>query len=342
MAMAGLQDVDLRHLAALRAVAEEGSFGRAAQRLGFSQAAISQQVAALEKAAGAPVFDRPGGPRAVRLTPQGRLLLRHAHAVLDRMAQAADELAQLAAGTSGRLSVGTFQSVSVQLLPGIVSRLKAEAPDLDIRVTQLDTTGALLAALAEGAVDVAFFDAYAGQGAAPDGFAVDLVLSDPYVVLVALDDPTLATLPEGAPYPVAALAERPMVGHTECDALKQVETALEVQGVVPQYAFRTNDNGALQAMVRAGMGPALMPLLAVDESDPAVAVRLLDPPVPLRDVLVARHRGVHAVPAAERFASLAVELGGRAVLRPGWARDVVQGTSRYSTSSAQRRSPRAS
>mgnify|MGYP000998080464 CR=1 FL=1 len=71
-------DVELRHLRALRAVAEEGSFIGAADILGFSQAAISQQIAGLERAVGQAVFDRPGGPRPVTLTPAGRILLRYA------------------------------------------------------------------------------------------------------------------------------------------------------------------------------------------------------------------------------------------------------------------------
>ena len=76
-------DVEFRHLRALRAVAEEGSFVGAADILGFSQAAISQQIAGLEKAVGVALFDRPGGPRPVTLTPAGRVLLRHADAVVE-------------------------------------------------------------------------------------------------------------------------------------------------------------------------------------------------------------------------------------------------------------------
>ena len=67
-----LRDVEVRQLRALQAVSEEGSFGRAAERLGFTQSAISQQIAGLERAVGDKVFDRPGGPKRVEL---GRVLL---------------------------------------------------------------------------------------------------------------------------------------------------------------------------------------------------------------------------------------------------------------------------
>ena len=65
------RDIEIRHLTALAAVAAERSFGRAAERLGFTQSAVSQQIAALERVVGEPVFDRPGGPRPVELTPVG-------------------------------------------------------------------------------------------------------------------------------------------------------------------------------------------------------------------------------------------------------------------------------
>ena len=79
-----LRDLELRHLAALDAVATEGTFGRAALRLGYTQSAVSQQIAALERLVGAALFDRPGGPRPVELTPLGDLLLEHALARLAR------------------------------------------------------------------------------------------------------------------------------------------------------------------------------------------------------------------------------------------------------------------
>ena len=56
-------DLDLRHLRTLDAIAEEGTFGRAAGRLSYTQSSVSQQIAALERTVGGPVFDRPGGPR---------------------------------------------------------------------------------------------------------------------------------------------------------------------------------------------------------------------------------------------------------------------------------------
>ena len=82
--------VEVRHLAALRAVAEEGTFGAAALRLGYAQSAISQQIAALERYVGHRLFDRPGGSRPVQLTRAGELLLGHAETIMSRLAGGAD------------------------------------------------------------------------------------------------------------------------------------------------------------------------------------------------------------------------------------------------------------
>src|SRR2546429_9951987 len=86
-----LLGVELRHLLALQAIAEHGSFGRAARALGYTQSAISQQAATLERAVGEKLIERPGGPRPASLTEAGQLLLRHAEAIVALMkaAQAA-------------------------------------------------------------------------------------------------------------------------------------------------------------------------------------------------------------------------------------------------------------
>src|SRR4051794_38248255 len=80
--LVGVVDVELRHLTTLTAVVDEGSFGRAASRLGYTQSTVSQHIAALERAVGGRIFDRPGGPRRVQLTPLGEVMLTHAAELL--------------------------------------------------------------------------------------------------------------------------------------------------------------------------------------------------------------------------------------------------------------------
>ena len=116
--------IELRHLAALKAVAEEGSFRGAASRLGYTQSAISQQIATLERLVGAKLLERPGGPRAVSLTEAGRLVLRHAEAIIARLKAAEADVAAIVDGGAGRLRVGTFQSAGARILPALAPALR--------------------------------------------------------------------------------------------------------------------------------------------------------------------------------------------------------------------------
>lgn len=128
-------DVELRHLAAMAAIVEEGSFGRAATRLAYTQSTVSQQIAALERAVGGPVFDRPGGPKPVRLTPLGSVVLTHGRELLAKAEALADAVDRFKAG-DGRIDIGTFQSVSNVILPSVVRRLRDEHHGCDIRLSE--------------------------------------------------------------------------------------------------------------------------------------------------------------------------------------------------------------
>src|SRR5205823_7005645 len=109
--------VELRHFLALEAVSREGTFGKAAGALGYTQSAVSQQIAALERIVGQRLVERPGGPKPVSLTEAGRLLLTHAEAIAARISAAQADLNALGAGEAGTLRVGVFQSGGQRTLP---------------------------------------------------------------------------------------------------------------------------------------------------------------------------------------------------------------------------------
>jgi len=292
-----IDDIELRQLRALQAVAREGSFGRAAERLGFTQSAVSQQIAALEKAVGERLFDRPGGPRRVELTPAGQVLLEHADAISERVRSADDALRSLRAGEVGRLVVGSFQSVSVKVLPDVIGRLRAERPGLTIRCVENDLKEVLLQQLLDGELDLTF------MVERPDDPAFESVelCTDPYVLLSPSTE-------RRASVPLADLRGAPMIGYHVSSCQLLLETGLRRHGIQPDYVFRTNDNMAVQAMVRAGMGCAVQPYLAIDPADPDVTISQLDPPLDPRVIALVRRRGRSLPPAAERFVELASEV----------------------------------
>src|SRR5690348_6104970 len=130
--------IELRHFAALRAVAEAGTFGAAARRLGYTQSAVSQQIQTLERIVGERLVERPGGPRPVSLTEAGLLLLRHADSIVARLQAAQADLHALRTGEAGSLRVGTFQSVGARVLPEIMKRLTGQWPQIEVRLDEHD------------------------------------------------------------------------------------------------------------------------------------------------------------------------------------------------------------
>src|SRR3954467_12551190 len=115
----GWPGLELRHLVALQVLAREGSFAAAAEALGYTQSAISQQIAALERTAGLRLVERPGGRRRIWLTEAGQALLRHADAIVAQVHAAAADVEALGEGRAGQLRVGTYQSVSARILPPV-------------------------------------------------------------------------------------------------------------------------------------------------------------------------------------------------------------------------------
>ncbi len=294
-----LRDVEVRQLRALQAVADEGSFGRAAERLGFTQSAISQQIAALERAVGDKVFDRPGGPKRVELTPTGSLVLGYASRLFEQMRIAEDGLRSLRAGEVGRLVVGSFQSISVNVLPAVVGRLRSERPGLSVRCVEEDENEDLIGQLLSDELDLTFLSGEPND----DAIETTTLLVDPFVLVspaAAADPITDPTLLDGVA----------MIGQSPCACQLSIEEALRDLGVTPDYVFRTNDNAAVQAMVRAGMGYAILPNLAVDPHDPGVVVSTMNPPITPRVLVLARRRGRTLPPSAERFTELALAVCG--------------------------------
>ncbi len=292
-----LDQLEFRQLRALLAVVDEGSFARAAQRLGFTQSAISQQVAALERAVGSPVLDRPKGPRKSELTRVGAALVVHARAVVDRLDVAAGEIEAMLAGTSGRLTVGTFQSVSVKVLPEIVGEFMKALPGVDVRLFESEDNDDLQDRLLTDELDISFV-----VGPVDDErLELIEVARDPFVVVCRAAD-----IAERGPVPMHTLTDQAMVGQQGSACQDIIDRGLAQQGVIPRYSFRSNDNGAVQNMVKAGMGSAIMPLLAVDAADPGIVMLALDPPIEPRSILLAVRRRRTRLPAAQTFIDLAL------------------------------------
>ncbi|MDH6513788.1 DNA-binding transcriptional LysR family regulator [Streptomyces sp. SAI-135] len=150
--LAAMVEFTLAGLRVVHQVAAAGSFTRAAEMLGYTQSAISRQVAAMEAAAGAPIFDRRR--RGVALTPAGQVLVRRATEILADMAATELELAGLRDRLAGRLTIGAYPSAAIALVPRAMAQVTSGHPGLAV-VLEEASTPALLRRLRTGRLDVA-------------------------------------------------------------------------------------------------------------------------------------------------------------------------------------------
>jgi molybdate transport repressor ModE-like protein len=292
--------VELRHLAALEAIAEHGSFGRAAAALGYTQSAVSQQLATLERLVGERLVERPGGPRPVELTEAGRLLLHHAEAIVARLQAARADMEALRAGEAGTLRVGAFQSAGARILPELLRRYTSAWPRVEVRLEEAEDDS-LLSQIEHGDLDLAFVMLPVEESAVE---TVELV-RDPYVLVTQADSPLARAT---TPPTFREIGAMPLIGYRTCLGSQHVEERLRAAGVAPRMAFRSDDNLTLQAMVATGIGIALVPRLTVNEADGRIAVIELGDRIPPRLIGLAWHRDRYRSPAALAFVDAAREL----------------------------------
>ena len=290
----GWLGVEVRHLAALRAVAREGSFGGAALALGYTQSAVSQQIATLERAVGELLVDRPGGPRRVSLTEAGNVLLRHAERIVAGMEAAWADVRAVTTGEAGEIRVGTYQSAGARILPDVMREFVAERPGVEVVLTESGSDQELLDLLERGELDLTF--TVLPMPAGP--FEAVELLRDPYVLMVRADSP-LATQDRGVA--LRDLAGVPMMGFRHCISGEYMEELVRSRGVDLNIVFRSDDNGTVQGLVGAGMAVALVPLLAVETSDDRVALLRVVEELPDRRIGLAWHRDRARSSAARAF-----------------------------------------
>jgi molybdate transport repressor ModE-like protein len=300
--------IELRHFLALEAVAREGSFGRAARSLGYTQSAVSQQIAALERIVGHRLVERPGGPRPVSLTEAGRLLLTHADAIAARVAAAQADLTALAEGQAGELRVGVFQSVGQRILPDVMRRFMQSWPKVKLTLTESADDVELLQLVERGDLDLTFCDLPLVEGP----FESVELLRDPYVLVVAAGS-ELAS--RDSPPTVREIADLDLIGHKHCRTLAHVEANSRRP---LHFVFRSDHNQTVQALVSSGVGSALVPRLTMDPEDETTTLIEL-PKVAARLIALAWHRDRYRTPAAQAFVETAQDVCAELELEPAAA-----------------------
>jgi DNA-binding transcriptional LysR family regulator len=244
--------VELRHLRAFVAVAEERHFGRAADRLHMAQPPLSQQIRRLEAELGVPLLHRT--TRRVDLAPAGRLLLERAREILAAADAAVEDARRAAHGEVGRLAVGFTGSATYALLPSLATALRDALPGVELELRGEMLTPAQVAGLQDGTLDLGLLRPPVPRG--------DLVVE------VVRREPLVAVLPAGhalaahESVPVERLAGEPFIAypsHFRSTLHDAVEDACAAHGFMPAVALEVSETATLVSFVAAGIGVSLVP-----------------------------------------------------------------------------------
>jgi DNA-binding transcriptional LysR family regulator len=291
----GLLGIEMRHLVAFETVVEEGSFARAAEQLGYTQSAISLQIAALERAAGTRLLERPGGRKPVLPTDAGVRMLRHAVRLSAQLQAAEADLTALAEGTARTLRVGTFQSVSIRVLPDAVRTLLEERPGVGVRLHEASWDSELLDLVERGRLDMTF------AVTPPVGpFEHIELIHDPYVLITQTGSPLAQ---RGVVPRLTEIGRMPLIAYSR--STYGMESVLRARGIEPNVVFRTDESAALQRLVAAGVGVGLVARLSIDAGIPGVVALDASRHIPARTIGLVWHRDTTLSDAAETFVAAA-------------------------------------
>ncbi|MEV0280898.1 LysR family transcriptional regulator [Streptomyces sp. NPDC050610] len=298
--------LDVRRLRLLRELAHRGTIAAVARALAFTPSAVSQQLSALEREAGVPLLERTG--RRVVLTPAGLSLVRHAEAVLDRLEQAAAELAQSREGLAGALRIGTFATAGRTVIPAALRTLARHHPGLEPMVLEIDPAD-VADALRAGELDVALIHGYDFA----DGPVHRVLSTEPlcaeamYLASAADSGHTAAERVENPDTAaIAACRDLPWITATRGTLCRRMTVRhCEAAGFTPHVRHEIDDFPTVLALVAAGQGVALVPELALTGPPPGIV--LTRTPLRRRTKIAyrsgaAHHPAVSAITAALRSA----------------------------------------
>jgi DNA-binding transcriptional LysR family regulator len=296
--------LDVRRMRVLREVSVRGSFSAAAEALSFTQSAISQQIAALERETGTTLVQR--NARGVRLTEAGEALVRHTEAILARLGEAEAELEAIAGLRGGRLRLASFESAAATLMPLAIAAFREHHPGVELSMImgEPEDTAPLLKS---GELDLALgFDSRIREEV--DGLSRMQLLSDPMFLVMPTDHP----LASKRNVRIADFADDPWIaGVYDCECNRLINRACAVAGFEPRIAFQTDDYTAMQGFVAAGVGVSMIAELGLTSIRDDIVVRPLGREAPVREIFAATLAGAHRTPATQAMLDCLLEVAAR-------------------------------
>jgi DNA-binding transcriptional LysR family regulator len=284
--------IDLAALISLRAVATHGSVVAAADALGFTPSAVSQQVKRLEKQTGVPLLERVG--RGVMLTRHGRHLVDAGTRLLTDLEEIESALHRQAGAVAGHLRVAAFSTAMRGLVAPVVRRLRDAHPDLTLTLTEREPWDTI-DLVASGQTDLGVVHSWGDVPLAiPDHLATTSVAQDVADVIVPREHP-LAGRRRVTPHD---LVDEDWIATPEGTICRQWLTRMyDGTGRLPRIAHQSMEFDSHLALVRAGLGIALIPRLGRQPIGDELVAVLAEDPVPTRDIVALHRRSMAESPA---------------------------------------------
>lgn len=288
--------LDIRRMKVLREVGARGSFSAAAEALSFTQSAVSQHIAALERETGTQLVERLS--RGVRLTEAGEVLVKHADAIIVRLESAEEDLQAIAGLRGGRLRLVCFQSAGATVVPRAVATFHERHPEVELSMREAEP-GEAAAMLKAGEVDLALLYDHPAMSMMPE-LELTHLMDDCYDALLPASHP-LASRRRLA---LKDLADEAWIVSTPNNGCRTITSATcRDAGFEPRVAFEADDTLASQALVAGGVGVTLMPRMALTAVHPGAVARAVSD-APRRRVLAARMEGGFHSPASDAMLAI--------------------------------------
>jgi DNA-binding transcriptional LysR family regulator len=296
--------LDVRRMRVLREVAARGSFSAAAESLAYTQSAVSQQIAALEREAGTLLVER--GARGIRLTDAGRSLVEHTDAILARLADAEAELEAIAGLRGGRLRLASFPSAGATIMPEAIARFRERHPAVELSLEPAEPEPSI-AKLRSGEADLVLDITPGFRPPRDDGIER----------LHLIDDPMYVALPKGHALAhkrnlkLEELADEAWILGTtgSCPDVSIFLRSCQLAGFEPRVTFNSDDYFAIQGFVAAGMGASFIPDLALISVREDIVIRSLGARPPVRVIWAATLTDSFESPAKRAMLDILAEVG---------------------------------
>ena len=296
-----IESASAERILLLATVAQYPTMTRAAESVGYSVSAVSQQIHKLEAEAGLPLLERHS--RGIRLTDAGRAVVEHAEQMQGQLKSLQYSLEDIAGLRSGSLRMGTFPTAGSSLMPAAISRFRSEHPRIELSVSSF-RNAPLIAMLNNRDISMSLLWEYPWTLLDQPQMEFLHLMDDPTDLVVAHDHPFASR--ETAK--VSELMGEPWVVRAERHPLiEAIIRAANRVGYYPKIAYEANDYQEAQAMVAVGVGVALIPRLALSVLRNDVRVIPLSGTVPRRRIVLARMKGTHPTAAEVAMTQMLVD-----------------------------------